>query len=255
MVYKSRMANIGENIRRIRKHKKLTLEQVAIPSGTDTGNLSRIERGLQGAPEDLLDRIAAVLGVPAWVFMMQPETLIGITDKYKNILFAPDESHYASISDLVCNAEAAPTLRPFRNVPIVGLAQGGDNGYFTELEYPVGQGDGDITYPAKDENSYALRVRGDSMRPRIKNGEFIIVEPNHQPQPGDDVVVCLEDGRKMVKELLYIRDGDITLGSINNGHGNITVALSSVEKMHYVAAIVPRGAFYKSNVGGGGVAN
>ena len=49
----------------------------------------------------------------------------------------------------------------------------------------------------------------------------------------------------MVKELLYTRDGEATLGSINNGHANITVALSEIEKMHYVAAIIPRGAFYK----------
>lgn len=144
------------------------------------------------------------------------------------------------------NLEEAPELRPFSNVPVVGTVQGGDNGFFTELEYPIGYGDGSITYPAKDKNSYALRVRGDSMRPRIKNGEFIVVEPNHLPQPGDDVVVCLRDGRKMVKELLYTRDGEVTLGSINNGHGNITVATDQVETMHYVAAIIPRGAFYKS---------
>lgn len=146
----------------------------------------------------------------------------------------------------VSNVESAPDLRAFQNVPVVGTVQGGDNGYLAELEYPTGQGDGNITYPAKDDNSYALRVRGDSMRPRIKNGEFIVIEPNHEPQPGDDVVVCLKDGRKMVKELLYTRDGEITLGSINNGHGNICVTIDQVEVMHYVAAIIPRGAFYKA---------
>ncbi len=142
--------------------------------------------------------------------------------------------------------EAAPELRPFRNVPVVGDARGGDNGYYDELTYPPGAGDGYITYPARDKNTYALRVKGDSMKPRIKNGEFIVVEPNHNPIPGDDVVVCLHDGRKMVKELLYIRDGEVTLGSINNGHGNITVALEDIDKMHFVAAIVPRGAFYQN---------
>ena len=60
------------------------------------------------------------------------------------------------------------------------------------------------------------------------------------------MVVITKDGRRMVKELLYIRDGEATLGSINNGHGNITVALADIEKMHYVAAIIPRGAFYKT---------
>lgn len=141
--------------------------------------------------------------------------------------------------------DPAPALRPFRNVPVVGTVQGGDKGYLLELEHAVGHGDGAITYPARDAQSYAVRVRGDSMRPRIKAGEFIVCEPNQACQPGDDVVVVTKDGQRMVKELLYIRDGEATLGSINNGHPNITVPVAEIEKMHYVAAIIPRGAFYK----------
>lgn len=141
--------------------------------------------------------------------------------------------------------DIAPPLRQFRDVPVVGTVQGGKEGYLLELEHAVGHGDGAVTYPARDHQSYAVRVRGDSMRPRIKAGEFIVVEPNHECQPGDDVVVVLRDGQRMVKELLYVRDGETTLGSINNGHPNITVPVADIEKMHYVAAIIPRGAFYK----------
>lgn len=141
--------------------------------------------------------------------------------------------------------DIAPPLRPFRDVPVVGTVQAGKEGYLLELEHAPGHGDGAITYPARDTQSYAVRVRGDSMRPRIKAGEFIVAEPNHECQPGDDVVVVLRDGQRMVKELLYVRDGEATFGSINNGHPNITVPVADIEKMHYVAAIIPRGAFYK----------
>lgn len=141
--------------------------------------------------------------------------------------------------------EAAPNLRRFKNVPIVGTVEGGPDGYLEELGHPVGYGDGLIEYPAKDQNTYALRVRGESMRPRIKSGEFIVVEPNTEPNPGDDVVVICHDGRKMVKELLYTRDGEVTLGSINNGFKPISLQLQDIQAIHYVAAIVPRGAFYR----------
>lgn len=140
--------------------------------------------------------------------------------------------------------EEAPLLLQFRNVPIVGSVQGGDNGYLLELEYPPGHGDGSITYPAKNQNTYALRVRGDSMRPRIKDGEFVVVDPEYQAIPGDEIIVCLKNGKKMVKEYLYKRNDTITLGSINNGHTNITVELKDIEKMHYVAAIIPRGSYF-----------
>lgn len=63
-------------------------------------------------------------------------------------------------------------------VPVVGTAQLGDDGYWVELDYPTGQGEGFVPYPTRDPNTYALRVKGDSMRPRIKPGEFVVIEPS-----------------------------------------------------------------------------
>jgi transcriptional regulator with XRE-family HTH domain len=56
--------DIGSVIREIRQAKSLTLEEVAYAAGTDGGNLSRIERGLQRCIPELLERIAATLNVP-----------------------------------------------------------------------------------------------------------------------------------------------------------------------------------------------
>lgn len=138
-----------------------------------------------------------------------------------------------------------PISQPFRQVPVVGHVKGGPDGYLEELEYPPGQGDGHVEYPARDDNAYALRVKGDSMRPRIRPGEFVILEPNHRASPGDDVVVIAADGRKLLKELLYERNGDVVLGSINIENGPITLARTDIISIHYVAAIVPAGALYK----------
>lgn len=137
----------------------------------------------------------------------------------------------------------APPLRSFKNVRVVGTVEGGAEGFLEDMP----SGDGTIEYPAKHPDAYALRVRGDSMRPRIKSGEFIVIEPHIAPNPGDDVVVVCVDGRKMVKELMYVRDDEITLGSINNGFKPISLLLKDIEAIHYVAAIVPRGAFYKAD--------
>lgn len=144
------------------------------------------------------------------------------------------------------NVEPAPALRSFKDVPVVGTVEAGPDGYLEEIGYPTGHGDGVVEYPAKDKNAYALRVRGESMRPRIKSGEYIVVEPHTVAHAGDDVVVICRDGRKMVKELLYTRDGEVTLGSINDGFKPISIREEDIDAIHYVAAIIPRGAFYKS---------
>lgn len=54
---------IGAVIRAIRQAKGLTLEEVAYAAGTDGGNLSRIERGLQRCVHEVLEGIAAGLGM------------------------------------------------------------------------------------------------------------------------------------------------------------------------------------------------
>lgn len=151
-----------------------------------------------------------------------------------NSTFAGNE-HFVQV-------EHAGRLIPTSSVPVVGYVQGGDDGYLVELEYPVGHGDGYLMHHSKDQNAYGLRVRGDSMRPRIKPGEYIVCEPSQEALPGDDVVVLLRDKRRMVKELLWHRDGEYCFGSINAAHGQITVPESAIEAIHYVAAIMPRGA-------------
>lgn len=54
---------MGEKIRVLRKQLGKTLEDVAFAAGTDSGNLSRIERGHQGCSVEMLSRIAEAMGV------------------------------------------------------------------------------------------------------------------------------------------------------------------------------------------------
>ena len=129
----------------------------------------------------------------------------------------------------------APNLS--RGVPIVGTAQLGPEGFWCELQHPVGNGDGRIRMESRDEQAYAVRVVGDSMHPRIKSGEYVIVEPNVPVQPGDEVLIVTKDGRSMVKELLARRDGLVHLNSVNDSHGRMTLRDADIEKIHHIAAI------------------
>jgi phage repressor protein C with HTH and peptisase S24 domain len=127
-------------------------------------------------------------------------------------------------------------------VAIVGIGQGGPDGFLSIDDYSPGDGDGFIYTYSPDPQAYGIRVRGDSMRPRIKSGEYIVAEPSVEALPGDDVVVKLKSGKAMVKELLWIRDDEISFGSINNGIPPVTVPSNEIQSIHRVAAIVPRGS-------------
>jgi phage repressor protein C with HTH and peptisase S24 domain len=128
----------------------------------------------------------------------------------------------------------------------VGEVRAGADGYLEELQYPVGNGEGYVEYWTRDEAAYALRVRGDSMHPRYRAGEFVVVTPSGEPRLGGDVVVACHDGRKMLKQLNWMRDGEIQLLSVNGDYTPLTLMLSDILAIHNVAGSVPRDAFINS---------
>jgi len=137
----------------------------------------------------------------------------------------------------VANPEAKGANSLGGAIPVVGSAQLGDNGHFCDLEYPVGHGDGSIDWPTKDPNAYALRCNGESMKPRIRHGEYVVVEPGREVMPGDEVLVKASDGRVMVKQFAYSRDGMVHLDSVNEAHPRISLYPDQVTSIQYVAGI------------------
>lgn len=141
------------------------------------------------------------------------------------------------------NATEAQALRAPVLVPVVGHVKGGDDGYLEEMQFPVGSGEGYVEYWTRSQGAYALRIKGDSMHPRYRAGEFVVVTPLVEALPGQDVVVRLVNGKKLLKQLNWVRDGELQLLSINNHYGPLTLPLDDVESIHRVAGSVPHDAF------------
>lgn len=132
------------------------------------------------------------------------------------------------------NVEAAPELKKSRKVPITGSVRGGDDGYLVQDTVP----DGWVEYWTGDPQAYALRIKGDSMHPRYRAGEFVVVTPSIEASPGRDVVVKLFDGKCLLKQLNWIRDDEAQLLSINNDYAPMTIELSKIECISRVAGSV-----------------
>ncbi len=126
---------------------------------------------------------------------------------------------------------------------MVGTAQLGNEGYFEALDFPPGHGDGYLSIHSDDPDAYGLKVTGDSMLPRIKNGEYVLIEPNKNYFSGDEVVVRTVKGRTMIKEFIYLRDGMYRLDSVNAEHPPIHIAASDVIEIHLVGGILKSSRF------------
>lgn len=94
--------------------------------------------------------------------------------------------------------------------------------------------------------AYALRVRGESMSPRYLPGEFVGVDPCADVFPSDEVIVLLEDGRRMIKRLLWKRDDQACFESVNKDFPNIIVDLEEITGLHLVLGHIPKSAFRPS---------
>ncbi|WGT64978.1 S24 family peptidase [Variovorax paradoxus] len=134
-------------------------------------------------------------------------------------------------------AEYAGRSRPQRLVPIVGMAKMGSDGFYEEISSVVGAGDGHIEIATEDPNAYGLQVRGQSMFPAIRDGWYVLIEPNGEPRTGEYVLLKLRDGRKMVKELLIRRAGSVEVLSVNSQE-RMTFDVSEIDSIHAVGAVV-----------------
>lgn len=208
---------IGKYIKTAREKAKLTQEQLALAIGAaGQSTLGNYERDKNLPDVDVLRKIAEVTGTSI-------SYLVGELDLRPR-----------TASDTAANYTPG--------IPIGGYVQGGaEDGYFTNMDYEPGDGDGIIAFPGVSSTAYAKRVRGDSMAPKMPNGSFVIADSNPSTTPGDDVIVHTRDGKTMIKQLLFERNGDVILGSINSDYGQITVPKLSIAEIHLVLAYLPRG--------------
>ncbi len=101
-------------------------------------------------------------------------------------------------------------------VPIIGLAQAGNDGFFDAEGFPVGDDWEQVQMPgAMDEKVYALEIQGDSMWPVFRDGDRVVVAPNETVRKGDRVVVQTAAGEIMAKELMRMTTTRIELKSLN----------------------------------------
>jgi phage repressor protein C with HTH and peptisase S24 domain len=128
------------------------------------------------------------------------------------------------------------TPRTLQSVPLLGFAQAGAGGYFTDGGFPAGKGWDEVGLPSvNDEHAYALEIAGDSMKPAYRDGDIIVVSPGSQIRKGDRVVVKTRDGEVMVKELKRRTAKTLELSSLNPNHVDRTLAAADVD---WIARIV-----------------
>ncbi|MFM7812001.1 MAG: S24 family peptidase [Acinetobacter junii] len=131
-----------------------------------------------------------------------------------------------------------PIIVSKRWVPVKAYSKMGMDGFFTDMGYEGNGGDGYIPTHSAGDRAYGIKGTGDSMYPAIRNGWYVVCDPDAEPTPTEFVQVCLKDGRCTIKEFIGIHNNVLNLLAVNGGE-KLTFDMDDVESITAITDIVP----------------
>lgn len=188
------MATLGENLKAIRKAKKMTQKELAQKSGVKQSVISDLETGNAKSTGSILE-LANALGVTA------EELKKGVVGELITTNVVPVQARMAPVLSWVQAGN-------FTNVESVEMSQ------VTEW-FPL---------PDDCEKCFYLKVRGVSNEPDFVEGDYIVVDPTvyYSDMQSGDIIVVRKDKDATFKKLVIESDGTRYLKAINpNFHPNI----------------------------------
>lgn len=189
------------------------LDRLAARKGFTASGLAR-QAGLDATAFNKSKRIAAD-GKPRWLSMESLARVLDVTG--------------ATLDDF---AVLADPKTAGRTIPVIGFAKAGQDGYFDDDGFPIGEKWDDVRFPGLGpEAGYALEVAGDSMLPAYRPGDRIIVGPGVEPHRGDRAVIRLADGEVVAKEIGRISARQVELISLNAAYTPRQVARAEIAWM------------------------
>lgn len=118
-------------------------------------------------------------------------------------------------------------------VPIVGSLEDGPPAESPDTLAPTL---GFLRIPSSDPLAYALRATSSRYHPRVRAGEVVLVEPEHEPQAGDEVVVQLQ-GQHLVGELAAIRGDEFHVDSLQPPHTREIYHRDQIAHIHVITGV------------------
>jgi len=104
-------------------------------------------------------------------------------------------------------------LEAGRLVPVINKVEAGYPRDFDDLDYPVGVADDYVRCPdVHDPNTFAVRVVGDSMEPKFREGDIVVFSPAAEVHNGDDCFVRFAEPHETTfKRVFFEPDNKVRL--------------------------------------------
>lgn len=170
-------SNVSSRLKALRKERELRAEDVAKAMGVSLSTYRRWEAG-SNSPHNKIEELAKFFNVSIDFLMRGVESE---ADKQRNIIKVPVLGRVAA------------------GIPIEAIQEVED---WEEMYKPA---IGDDTY-------FALRIKGASMEPRLREGDIVIVKKTNYFESGDVCIVLVNGNEATVKVVQKQADGLTLIG-------------------------------------------
>lgn len=205
---------IGEKIAARRKELKLTLEDVGNAVGVGKSTVKKWETGyIANMRRDKISLLAKVL-------QMNPSEFI---EDDSDDLYETSNISYAINRDNIYS------------IPVFESVSAGLGAYASDeiVDYiPVV-----LNNPYDADETMAIRVSGDSMYPKIEDGDIIIVRKTESVESGSIAVLLLDNEEGLVKKIKY-GDGWVELHSINPEYKTKVFKGTDIQRLQIVGLVI-----------------
>lgn len=237
--------SLGSIIRSKREKLGLTLDEVSRRSGFSKPYISTVETGkVKNPPSDnflvrlekvlkfekgSLQHIAHLERVPADV-RQNYENIDAQNRRYRQIIKDLMVSEGGKLGDMISAEElesdcGSEQPQPGRLVPIINKVSAGYPADFDDMGYPVGFAQDYVRCPdIHDANAFGVRVVGDSMEPRFRQGDIVVFSPVENVSGGDDCFVRFHDPHESTfKRVFFEQDDKVRLQPRNEKYAPLIV--------------------------------
>ena len=178
---------MGDRIRQMRIDAGMTQEELAEKLGLQKSAIAKYENGrVENIKRSTIQKMAEL-------FDRTPSYVMGFTDT----------------SDYNSDNSSAPIVR----IPVLGYVAAGIP--IEEIEDIVDWEEIPKDWLRGGKKYFALRIRGDSMEPRMYDGDVVIVEKQDDAESGEYVIAAINGDHATCKRLMKYNDS-IALVSLNS---------------------------------------
>lgn len=236
---------IGNQIKYYRKLNKMNQEELANQLNTTKQSISRYEKGIRKANQDILFQLCDIFNVSIDDFFptsdvndQQLDELIATfktlnSDRQTKVYdFATEQLREQNNNNNVVDInDYIEEESEWYEVKFYGSVSAGTGLYLDDEQVETISFGADMIPTGTD---FCLKVNGDSMDPMFHDGDYVFIKPEAEFRNGT-IGVVIVNGDAYLKKI-YITEDSIKLVSLNKKYKDITVTQD--DNLKYVGTVV-----------------